>query len=276
MNTNIYNMTIPIYENRIPKLFENVLVIFTEHKTTHIEGSLLEYDGINGMMVYEDATRKKKVYDWKKEIPLNKPTIARIEKIFDDNYVQLSTLYFINKKKDPEELSKELMKPFTDNKILVNIIKKLCRTFNIDFNDFWITIIYKMNNQRIENESQESLLDFLIANIETINNDIKDKYDEKVIKELDKLLNYKVFKLQTKFSLITMKDINNTIKLLNCIENNIDWIHTIKYDTASSYLLESSSDTTNINNHETIMDILETTSNDYNVNFRLEYLGKQI
>jgi len=269
-------MTIPIYENRIPKLFENVLVIFTEHKTTHIEGSLLEYDGINGMMVYEDATRKKKVYDWKKEIPLNKPTIARIEKIFDDNYVQLSTLYFINKKKDPEELSKELMKPFTDNKILVNIIKKLCRTFNIDFNDFWITIIYKMNNQRIENESQESLLDFLIANIETINNDIKDKYDEKVIKELDKLLNYKVFKLQTKFSLITMKDINNTIKLLNCIENNIDWIHTIKYDTASSYLLESSSDTTNINNHETIMDILETTSNDYNVNFRLEYLGKQI
>ena len=104
-------MDISIYKNKLPIVDENVLVIFTEYKDTHIEAELVEYDSIEGMMIYEDATRKRKVYDWKKEVPLNKVIVAKVEEIFSNTYVKLSTGYF-DQKLDPAELRKELMKPF--------------------------------------------------------------------------------------------------------------------------------------------------------------------
>lgn len=69
MEPNIYNMTIPIYENKLPEIYENVLVTFIEHKDTHIEAKLLEYENINAMMVYGDATRKKKYMTGKEKSP---------------------------------------------------------------------------------------------------------------------------------------------------------------------------------------------------------------
>lgn len=263
-------MNISFYENKIPEQFENVLVVFTKHTNTHIEASLLEYEGINGMMIYEDSTRRKKVYDWKKEVPLNKPTIARVEKMIDDNYVQLSTLNFIDKKRDPIELAKELMKPFNDNKVLTNIAKKICRQFNIDINDFWSNIIYKIDSLRREDDINESLLETVSNNLEII----REKYNDDIYNEINKLINYKNYKLQTKFSLITKLDINNTIELLKLVEINNNWLHTIKYDSASSYILESSSDSSNETNHEEFIEMIKTYCND--INFKLEYLAKQI
>jgi len=108
-------MDIPIYENKLPLIDENVLVIFTEYKDTHIEAELVEYNLIKGMMIYEDATRKKKVYDWKKEVPLQKLMIAKVEEIFSDTYVKLSIRYF-------DELKKILMKPFVENKVILTTI----------------------------------------------------------------------------------------------------------------------------------------------------------
>ena len=86
-------MNIPFYENKIPSVNENVLVIFTEYKSTHIEANLVEYKMLSGMMTYEDATRKKKVYDWKKEIPLNKLIVAKVEEILKQIY--LNIFYYI-------------------------------------------------------------------------------------------------------------------------------------------------------------------------------------
>jgi len=265
-------MNISFYENKLPEQFENVLVVFTKHLDTHIEALLLEYEGVNGMMTYEDSTRRKKVYDWKKEVPLNKPTIARVEKVIDNNYVQLSTLNFIDKKKDPAELYKELMKPFNDNKFLLNIIKKLCRQNNIDINEFWLNIIYEIDKIRRNDDVNESLFNVFMNNFDLI----KEKYSEDIINELNKLVNNKIYKLQTKFSLITKLDINDTIELLKMIQSNNNWLYTIKYDTASSYLLESSSDTSTEINHQELIKMIEENYKQYNLNFKLDYLANQV
>jgi translation initiation factor 2 alpha subunit (eIF-2alpha) len=265
-------MDIPIYRNKLPLVDENVQVVFTEFKDTHIEARLLDYNNINGMMIYEDATRRKKVYDWKKEIPLNKPTIARVDKIINSNYVQLSVLGFIDKKKDPEDLAKELMKPFNDNKILVNIIKKLTKKFNIEFNEFWTDIVYKIDKIRKDEELDESLLETFNNNL----NIVKEKYNEQFITELDKLLNYKIYKLVSRFSLITKLNIQNTMNLLNNIEDKNKWLHTIKYDTGSFYILESSSETSSEQNHQDLINMIETSVSEYNIVFKLDYLAKKI
>ena len=239
-----YENTISIYENRLPQIDENVLVIFTEYKETHIEAELLEYNSIKGLMTFEDATRKKKVYNWNKEIPLNKTMIAKVDEIFSNNYVKLSTAYF-DQRMDPKELRKELMKPFSDNKALITIIKKICRNNNLDFNDFWLKVIYKIMKIKKKEDLNASILDYISENEDVFNNIVKDNYPENyehVVNEYHKLILNKIYKIQSKFLLITKSSIENTKNLLNlACENNKDFLFTIKYETTPTFILESSS-----------------------------------
>jgi hypothetical protein len=261
---NIYNITIPFYKKKLPDMFENVLVVFTEHEKTYIKVNLLEYTEISGMMKYDDATRKKRVYDWKKEIPLNKPMIARVEQIITSTYVQVSILNF---KKDDESL-KLLMKPFIDNKIFINIIKKLCQKFNIDFNEFWTNVIYNININ----------LESIRNNSEEINKLIVDNYSDlsiDLITELNKLLNYKICKLQTKIKLLT-NNIINTIALLDFIQIKYEWLNPIKYESDSTYLFESSSENSSIENHNEVIEVLNDVSDSYNVDLFIEFGPKNI
>ncbi len=263
-------MDIPIYENKLPIVDENVLVIFTEYKDTHIEAELIEYQSIKGMMIYEDATRKKKVYDWKKEIPLTKITIAKVEEIFSDTYVKLSTAYF-DQRMDPVDLRKHLMKPFQENKVLLNIIKKVCKSNNLDFNTFWSQVIYKINNEKRNDDVNESLLNYISENSELFNDTIKEYYPdeyEKIIEDYEKYIVNKISKIQSKFSLITknsIEDIKTLLKL--ACENNNDWVYTVKYECTPIYLLESSSENSTEENHETFLNFLEENSKTYNINY---------
>jgi hypothetical protein len=199
------------------------------------------------------------------------PSGGYTEQIIDDNYVQVSTLCFIDKKKDPKELALELMKPFNDNKILVNNIKKLCRTIEIDFNDFWKNIIYKIDKQRREDDNNESLLDIFNNNTELVKNIINENYPtltEKIIIELEKQINNKVFKIQSKINIITKKDINNTIKLIDFLKSQNSWLDSIKYDSGSNYIFESSSEVSNENNHNELFNFLKNNSIKYDVEVR--------
>ena len=202
-------MEISIYENKLPELNEHVMVIFTEYKDTHIEANLIEYNSINGMMIYEDATRKKKVYDWKKEVPLNKVVVARVEEIFSDTYVKLSTGYF-DQRIDSLELKKKLMKPFIDIKTLIITIKKICKNNNLNFNDFWLIVMYKIINEKKKDNLNGSILDYISENkdffISTIKKNYFDNY-EKIIDEYEKQTLNKNYKIQSKFSLITKHSI---------------------------------------------------------------------
>ena len=259
-------MDIPIYKNKLPDINENVLVIFTEYKDTHIEAELVEYNLIKGMMIYEDATKKKKIYDWRKEVPLKKTIVAKVEEIFSDNYIKLSLRYF-----DQNELKKELMKPFLDNKILITIIKKICRNNNLDFNTFWTNVIYKINDEKKNDDLNTSILDYISENKELFNNIIKEFFlenYEKIINDYDKQILNKIHKIQSKFSLITKHSIENIKELLQLTcNNNKNWEFTLKYETTPNFLLESSSENSSQDNHESFLKFLEENSKIFNVNY---------
>jgi hypothetical protein len=272
-------MDIPIYENKLPVIDENVLVIFTEYKDTYIEAELIEYsfyDGVNlqkcqlkGMMIYEDATRKKKVYDWRKVLPLNKIMVAKIEEIFSDTYVKLSTRYF-NQNLDPTELKKELMKPFLDNKVLITTIKKICRNNNLDFNEFWIKVIYKITNEKRSDDVNSSTLDYISENEEVFKNTIKDNYPEnyeKIIDEYKKQLSNKNYKIESKFSLIAKRSVEDNIQLLKLVCDNNKWKFTLKYESTPNFILESSSENSTQENHNEFLQFLENNSKEFNVNY---------
>jgi len=263
-------MDIPIYKNKLPIVDENVLVIFTEYKDTHIEAELVEYNLIKGMMIYEDATKKKKVYDWKKEVPLNKITVAKVEEIFSDTYVKLSTRYF-DQKKDSTDLKKELMKPFLENKVLITTFKKICRNNNLNFNDFWLNVMYKITDDKKINDLNDSLLNYISENIDYFNNIIKENYptdNENIISDYNKQIINKIYKIQTKFSLITKKNIEDTKELLKIIcDNNTDWSFTLKYESTPIFILESSSENSTQENHDLFLELLQEKSKIYNIQY---------
>jgi hypothetical protein len=249
---NIYNIEIPFYKNELPEIHNNVLVVFTKHHDTYIEAKLLEYNNIFAIMTYDNATRRKKVYERKKELPLNKPTVATVEQIISSNYVQLTIL---NLKKD-----ESVMKPFLNNKILINIIKKLCTNLNLNFNEFWTNIIYNIN------------LDDIINDQEEINNLIVKYYNNNelsvvIIDKLNKLLNYKTIKLQTRIQLIS-HNINDTITLLELVQNTYNWLNPIKYESESIYLFESILDNS-IKNHDELIEFIKLSSYTYNIEFKI-------
>jgi len=218
------------------------------------------------MKIYKDATKKKKIYDWRKEVPLKKTIVAKVEEIFSDNYIKLSLRYF-----DQNELKKELMKPFLDNKVLITIIKKICRNNNLDFNEFWTNVIYKINDEKKNDDLNTSILDYISENKELFNNIIKEyflEHYEKIINDFDKQLLNKIHKIQSKFSLITKHSIENIKELLQLsCNNNKDWEFTLKYETTPIFLLESSSENSSQDNHESFLKFIEENSKIFNVNY---------
>lgn len=273
-------MDISIYENKLPVIDENVLVIFTEYKDTYIEAELIEYSfyegvdlqkcSLKGMMIYEDATRKKKVYDWRKVLPLRKIMVAKIEEIFSDTYVKLSTRYF-NQNLDPNELKKELMKPFLDNKVLITTIKKICRNNNLDFNVFWSKVMYKIINEKRRDELNSSSLDYISENEDVFKNTIKENYPEnyeKIIDEYKKQISNKNYRIQSKFSLITKHSIEDNKELLKLVcNNNKHWEFSLKYESTPNFILESSSENSTQENHDEFLRFLEDNSKAFNVNY---------
>lgn len=267
-------MNISMFNNKMPTMFEHVLVKFTEHTETHIKAELVDYK-CEGIMLHDDATRKKRIYNWAKTVPLHKQTVARVEEILGNDCVKLSIAYFDNKK-DPIELSKELMKPFQENYALVNIIKKLSNMCSIDFNNFWLNIIYKVDKLRHEEDINMSLLEILKNNLTTINELIIEKYPDNfsdLIVTLNKLINHKNYKIQTKFSIISNSGIDNTKQLLKDVVEKNNWNYTLKYLNAPFYILESSSENTSDNDHNEFVNLLNRNNE---LIIKIEYVAQTV
>ena len=156
------------------------------------------------------------------------------------------------------------MKPFNDNKILVNISKNLCKNCNIDFNIFWCSVIYKIDAIRKDIDINKSLLEVFQDNL----NIIDEFYDDNnILIQLKKLLINKKDKLLSKFRLISKYSINNTINLLQYIENNNKWEFTIKYNSESIYFLESSCETSTLQDHTNLINMIMENANNYDCIF---------
>jgi translation initiation factor 2 alpha subunit (eIF-2alpha) len=263
-------MEFQIYYNNEPFIHEIVLVKFTERTSTHIEGELLEYN-YKGMMSYNDATKRKKVYSWNKTVPLNKPLVARVEEVYTDtNYVQLSIAYF------DESKIEHMLKLLNNNKILYSIIKKLCTLCEIEFKQFWYNIIHEVDKKRKEEQTEEGLLDAFIDNIEYVNELIKEKYEnsEEIILTLEILNNNKHHKIESRFGLISNEGLSKIKDMLSYIIENQKWKYTLKYDAAPYYILESNSENSTLKDHEEFIEMINNKHREYNIFIKIEYIGK--
>jgi hypothetical protein len=88
------------------------------------------------------------------------------------------------------------------------------------------------------------------------------------VNEYESLVNTKIYKIQSKFSLITKNSIENTKELLKLTcDNNTDWVFTLKYETTPNFLLESSSENSSQENHDNFLKFLEENSKIFNVSY---------
>lgn len=281
---------IQIYNEKVPSINENVLVIFTSRTDSHFEGELVEFNQ-KCIMSYNDATKKKKIYNWNKVIPLNKIMVAKVYNIFDEVSLQVSTVAFeIKKKKNNEKdssikennvIEKIIMKLMNDNKIIISQITKMCYETGIEFNDFWTKIIHSLDKLRRDDETIDindcSLLDFYKSNFDKLEEIINTYYEDQTIIQILKNINIvEPKKFISKIGLISMNNINQTKKIIkNVIEQNNDWKYTFKYETAPYYILESLD---NQEKHQEFIDLLKKEINNEEKKpfIGIEYVAKII
>ena len=259
-----------IYSSKYPKINDNVVVIFTKREESHFEGILVEYD-TPVIMSYNNATKKKKINVWNKIVPFNKPMLARVEDID-----QVSIAYNKKYKEDEDELEF-----YNQNKFLISSIKKICILNNIDFNNFWVDVIFEIDKKRLEyneeNEDEE-LFKFFNNNLNLYEEIIKNKYEnhESIIKSThDILITKKINKITSHIGIISTDSIIQTQSMLKkIIEENNEWEYKIKLDTVPNYIIESFSNNSSIENHEHIISNIEKLSKEYKLFTKVKYVGK--
>lgn len=252
-----------IYHNSIPELNELVLIKFTKKHETHFEGELIEYN-FTAIMSYNDATKKKKVYNWNKIVPLNKIILGKIENVIEEsNIVQVSIAY--NDKDEQINL--------TDNKLLISLIKKICYINKLDFIEFWETIIYPIDKLRKE-QNINNLYKYFKDNLDLSIKLINDKYDNKeIINSINDNLKESIQKIKSKIGLISINGLKDTLNIITLVTKNQEWDYQFKYDTTPYYILESSNTTSSIENHETFIHSLNTLAIQNKIFTKVEYVG---
>ena len=254
-----------IYNNLIPDINENVLIIFNNRNDTHFEGELVEYN-LKAIMSYNNATKKKKINNWSKIVPLNKILVAKIEENFYDNTVQVSTAY--------NDKNTDLLKPFNDNKVLLSFVRKICYNFELNLNDFWSNIIHPFDKLRRENKTDQTILNYIKDNLELLEEKINDHYNNDIYIKFNEFFNTNSHKLISKIGLVSHNNLTNIKNLINkTIEINNNFKYNFKYDTAPNYFLESLTNESNIEHHEKFINDLVTLSKECNVYSKVEFTG---
>jgi translation initiation factor 2 alpha subunit (eIF-2alpha) len=114
-------MNIQYYSTSNPNIDELVLVQFTEKCDAFFNLKLLEYP-YEGIMNFQDATKRKKIYTWNKYVQLNKDMVAKIDYIdYNKKIVQVSLAYLedmFDKKLNMMQIQNNLLMYFNENKNL--------------------------------------------------------------------------------------------------------------------------------------------------------------
>ena len=243
-------LSIPFYNTQKPNINELVLVKFTERTDTHFNGELVDYD-CKAFMVYSDASKKKKVFSWNKIVPLNKEILGKVEELEDN-----STVIKISLPKDQELVNEDQIEK---NKILISIFKKLSFEYKMDINNLWSQIIYNLDNKRrIDNEDE---LPVLLDYFEKEKEYVKSLCDEIIYNKLYELLNKfkqeKPHKIISKFDIISTGQIENTLSIFKKALENIKFPYTLKYESAPTYVFESNSLESSIEDHNKLIFIIK-------------------
>lgn len=251
------NLECQFYDILKPSVNEMVLVTFTGYKDSHIEGKLVEYD-CDVFLNYSDATKKRSVSSWKKIVPLNKPIVARVEDN-DSNIIQVSLSYQDN------DDSKDNMEQFNKNSMMISFFKKLSILGKKDMTELWKAVIYPIDENRREEyepEDMPCLLDYCNEEREFIESVFEDSGHSdiypKFVELLDNLSKEKPHRIVSKIEIISNGGIKNTMELFRRAVEIIDFNYTLRYDTAPTFLFESSSVESSDDDHTKFVKFLET------------------
>jgi len=267
-----------------PVVGEFVLVHFIERTDSFFDAKLLEYP-YRGMMSYQDATKKRKIYNWNKVIPLNKDMVVRVDEVDEQSkIVQISISHLDDEFKESlslSEIQEKLMVPFNENKLLDHFIKSISVVNQIDKNILWTKLIYYIDSQRREynddNDEEITLWKYFNDNFQLI-----DSWCETVGIETSVCLSIKTiyakrfdtkYKYTSKIGIISPNGINVTKDILSKILNNLKYNYTFNYDSTPYYLFETFSDETSLSDHQQLVDELKKHTEIF---IKTEYIAKEI
>jgi len=247
-------LTKPFYNATKPDKDEIVLVIFTKEEDSYFEGTLVEYQG-KVFLRKEDATKKKRVSSWNNIVPLNVEKYAKVYDLdFASDTIQVSLTHL------DEDLT-NIQEHFSKNKRLVSLMVTISFQLNTNVDTIWESVIYKINEKRINfNEENDentylNILDYIMNNIEHL----KESFDDnKVIIKIEKMLEEKSFKMLSTIGIISNNGVENTTNLIRNILEDITCKYSLKYSyykkkndtkTFPVYLFETSSEDSTEENH---------------------------
>lgn len=250
-------LSIPFYNTQKPNTNELVLVKFTERTDTHFNGELIDYD-CKAFMVYSDASKKKKVFSWNKIVPLNKEIFGKVEEVEENSNVVKISL--------PKDQDLENENQIEKNKMLISIFKKLSFEYKTDINELWTQIIYKLDNKRRLDYEEElpTLLDYFENEREFIKTLCSDIIYNKLYELLDKFKETKPYKIVSKFDIISTGEIGNTLAIFKKSLEDIKFPYTLKYESAPTYVFESNSLESSIEDHNKLIFTIKEEGQKYN------------
>lgn len=247
------------HHNKYPVINEIVLIKIINKTEHYFNGELLEYN-IKCFMNLNDASTKKKIFNWNKILCFNKEMVAKVTNIVNTDLVQISILYlneYISEEnsdiKTNEKIQEHLIQRFNSNKKLFQFIKSFCIKYNYDFKYIWENLFYyiaKINNNNC------SLWDYFNNNIDNIQNWVN---ESETLINIEQLLDYlkeknnKTNIYQSKFIILTY---NGITYIKNIMKKCLDKIN-IKYSLIfhSPYYIFNTFDN-NITQHKLFIDSL--------------------
>lgn len=255
------------YSNNDPEVDELVLVNFTEKLDGFFKAKLLEYD-YQGIIVFQNITKKKKVVSWNKFIQLNKNMVAKIDDVDIDNKIVKLSLIYLKENNDNnlsvEQIQKKLMTYFIENKQLENFIKSFCIINNFNFIDIWTNIIYKIDIQRKIDNYKKSIWSYINDNIDNLENIINNNKIYNLILDYYKKKIENVYKITTKFAIISTKCLTDLKIIFKSILDTFDNKINLKYESTPYYILSSMSNDSTQDDHNLFINKLNDNINIYN------------
>lgn len=276
-----------------PEPDELVLVVFNEHAESFIDGELVHYD-YKAIMSYEDATKKRKVDSWSKIVPLDKPMVACVEDVDTRaKVVQLSIRHLgaAGENLTPSQIQENLMKHFDENKIMESFIRSLCIINQYDFDEIWTQLVHYIDQERREyneeNEENVSLWKYFVDNIDNLDSwineinseaELEEDIGKKIREQYQKKTEESIKKIRTRVGIISMGGVNKTKELIKNVldELNITYKYTFRYDSTPHFVLESTTEDSNQQNHSEFIKKLEEKSKQMSpkVFIQLDYEAK--
>ena len=238
------------YSTKIPTVGELVLTIFIENKDGYFEAELVEYP-YSGIMSYQDATKKKKMENWGKIVPLNKQMVVKVDEVDKQNkstrlsLTQLDGTEFGAPKSD--DIQSSLLKHFSENTQLKNLVKSICINHNFNMVEVWENLILKIDELRREEDLNISIFEFFTNLIES--NEIEniiDDLDEDILdwqnfhKKLLQVKKNQKYKYQTKIQMISLDGVVVLKEFIGKIK--CDYDYTLTYESSPNYVLETTED----------------------------------